>query len=340
MPCEKKQKLEGGVSSCCKKNAAEEDRPCCASEKCCAGQDTAEEAQKKCCAGQGTAEEDRPCCAKEKCCAGQGTAEEDRPCCAKEQCCAGEENIPCCAQGDCCGDWIDEMDSDPAVIAMNMHTLSVLEAKTFPCLPAKFDVLEIGCGGGHLLAELEKKAVRVVGVDCEPQCLENAKTRSQAELILGWWPMVQVEGKFDLVLVTYALHGVAPDSRKAFVDGVLKVMNPGGVLVLADFDTVEGERYKEAFADALASAKSVEVEETNIGDIAGCEDCPSDDEEIELTEEEAKRLQEALDAEEDDEDLTKEELQQIEKAMESGHIMDGDEEDWDASKVFISILRM
>ncbi|KAH0485023.1 MAG: hypothetical protein KVP17_002418 [Porospora cf. gigantea B] len=289
--------------------------------------------------------EGKDCSDRVSCCCKDNAPAENKPCCAQEMCCTdSEEHKPCCAQNECGDDWIDEMDSDPSVIAMNMHTLSVLEAKAFPHLPEKFDVLEIGCGGGHLLAELDKKAGRVVGVDCEPQCLENAKARSQAELVLGWWPKVQVEGEFDLVLVTYAFHGVDPDSRKAFVDGVLKVMKPGGVLILADFDTVEGERYKEAFAAALTAAKSVEVEETDIADIAGCacEDCPCDDEEVELTEEEAKQLQEALDAEDDDDDddLTEEELQQIKKAMELGDLDVGDEEEWDASKVFISILRM
>ena len=93
-------------------------------------------------------------------------------------------------------------------------------------LPPGGRVLDVGCGGGHMLATLARRGVQGTGVDPYP-CGGVLCERLRAEQIGS------LQEKFDLIYTLYALHEFGAPAR--FLTQARQVLRPAGVLVVVDW---------------------------------------------------------------------------------------------------------
>jgi SAM-dependent methyltransferase len=118
-------------------------------------------------------------------------------------------------------------------------------------LPSGGSVLDVGCGGGHMLRALARRSVKGIGVDPRPYGGAPCKRLLAEEIsTLG--------EQFDLIYTLHALHEF--DAPERFPRGAREVLRPGGVLLIMDWvrgaETGVRERYfaTEAVAGWMADA--------------------------------------------------------------------------------------
>ncbi|NIJ11870.1 ubiquinone/menaquinone biosynthesis C-methylase UbiE [Saccharomonospora amisosensis] len=111
------------------------------------------------------------------------------------------------------------------------------DTRQWACAQAEGDVLEVAIGTGLNLPFYPEDA-RLTGIDFSPGMLEYARRRADD---LGRAARLRVEdaqrldfpdASFDTVVSTFALCGI-PDERAAVAE-MVRVLRPGGLLVLAD----------------------------------------------------------------------------------------------------------
>jgi SAM-dependent methyltransferase len=122
-------------------------------------------------------------------------------------------------------------------------------------------VLDAGCGTGRVARELARRGVDVVGVDIDPEMLEEAVRRAPA---LQWQrhdvALVDLRRTFDVVLMAGNLMlFVAPGREPAVVANMARHLVPGGLLV-AGFAVKPGELTVAAYEEICASAGLEAVE--------------------------------------------------------------------------------
>jgi ubiquinone/menaquinone biosynthesis C-methylase UbiE len=119
-------------------------------------------------------------------------------------------------------------------------------------LPAGAVVADVGTGTGFVLRGLLERAAELVGFDESPQMLAVARGNFAA------YPHVQfrqAEGQhlpeadntFDAVFANMYLHH-APDPAAAIVE-MVRILKPGGKLVITDLDTHEEAWMRQAMSD-------------------------------------------------------------------------------------------
>lgn len=115
-------------------------------------------------------------------------------------------------------------------------------------LPAKPNILELGCGAGTpVLRMLLDHGASVVGNDISSKQIELAKTRCpEAELIAGDMAGLSfADEKFDGVAAFYALFHLPREEYKTFLGKIHAWMKPGGYFVFnlatVDQEDIHGE---------------------------------------------------------------------------------------------------
>ena len=119
-------------------------------------------------------------------------------------------------------------------------------------LPAGAVVADVGTGTGFVLRGLLEQAAELVGFDESPQMLDVARSNFAA------YPHVrfrQAEGQhlpeennsFDAVFANMYLHH-APDPAAAIAE-MVRVLKPGGKLLITDLDTHEETWMRQAMSD-------------------------------------------------------------------------------------------
>jgi ubiquinone/menaquinone biosynthesis C-methylase UbiE len=119
-------------------------------------------------------------------------------------------------------------------------------------LPSGAVVADVGTGTGFVLRGLLEEAAELVGFDESPQMLAVARSSFAA------YPRVQfrqAEGQhlpeadntFDAVFANMYLHHV-PDPAAAIVE-MVRILKPGGKLVITDLDTHEEAWMRQAMSD-------------------------------------------------------------------------------------------
>jgi ubiquinone/menaquinone biosynthesis C-methylase UbiE len=103
-------------------------------------------------------------------------------------------------------------------------------------------VLDVGCGTGTLAVAAAREApgVRVTGLDADPSILARARKKAEAaglEIAFdeGMSTTLPYEDEaFDVVLSTLFFHHLPDDAKHQTAAEVVRVLRPGGRLVVAD----------------------------------------------------------------------------------------------------------
>jgi len=107
-----------------------------------------------------------------------------------------------------------------------------------------YRLLEIGCGTGNLtiLAKRLYPAAEATGIDPDPKALAMARKKAQrAGLAIEFQEAFSEQlpfpdASFDRVLSAFMLHHIQPDSKALALREVFRLLEPGGSLLLADFE--------------------------------------------------------------------------------------------------------
>lgn len=110
-------------------------------------------------------------------------------------------------------------------------------------------VLDLGCGTGHLTAELAARGARVVGLDNDPVMIERARRSYPAlEFVHGDAASFRFAEPFDAVFSNAALHWVTRAADAAACIGA--ALRPGGRFVAE----LGGKGNVQAIVSALTAA--------------------------------------------------------------------------------------
>lgn len=104
-------------------------------------------------------------------------------------------------------------------------------------------VLDVGCGTGTLAigARAAAPGAHVVGLDPDPAVLERARAKARSagaevELVEGSATKLPFdEASFDVALSSLVFHHLADEAKHDAAAEIVRVLRPGGRLVLADF---------------------------------------------------------------------------------------------------------
>ncbi len=91
-------------------------------------------------------------------------------------------------------------------------------------------ILDLGCGTGHLTAEIAAKGAIVMGVDRSDDMIAEAKQKYPGiQFQVADGTALRFAGEFDAIFSNAALHWIL--DAEAVVRGVAKALKPGGRLV-------------------------------------------------------------------------------------------------------------
>lgn len=105
--------------------------------------------------------------------------------------------------------------------------------------PSKgMSILDVGCGTGSHLELYQRYQCHLYGLDLSPSMLTLARERlgDIAQLDLGdATKMPYEDDKFDLVISMLSLHEMFPETRKAVLNEIKRVLKNDGRILLIDF---------------------------------------------------------------------------------------------------------
>ncbi|HVB33334.1 MAG TPA: methyltransferase domain-containing protein [Patescibacteria group bacterium] len=91
-------------------------------------------------------------------------------------------------------------------------------------------ILDVGCGTGHLTAQIAAAGARVTGIDSSPEMIREARRRySDLEFVVADARDFQLDGRFDAVFSNAALHWIREPDRVA--ERIRMALKPGGRFV-------------------------------------------------------------------------------------------------------------
>ena len=132
---------------------------------------------------------------------------------------------------------------DPVVAAMSREQAFKRLAIEHAAIQAGDTVLDLGCGTGTLaiMAHADQPAAAYTGLDADPSILERARAKADAANA----PVTFTDGladelpydqaSFDVVVTTLFFHHLDDPTKRATATEILRVLKPGGRLVVADF---------------------------------------------------------------------------------------------------------
>lgn len=116
--------------------------------------------------------------------------------------------------------------------------------------------LDVGCGTGAQLAIYQARGCEVFGVDLSNSMLNIAQGKLGFEANLQQCDAEYLpfgDGIFDLVHSSLFLHQLNAQDRSAVLSEAMRVMRPGGNLLLVDFHPGGGKTLKGRLSKSLIS---------------------------------------------------------------------------------------
>lgn len=109
-------------------------------------------------------------------------------------------------------------------------------------------VLDLGCGTGTFAIMLARAnpGTEVIGIDADPDIVRMAEEKTAGSAaglvfkIAGAQALPFDQGAFDVVASTLAFHHLPPPVKWAALREALRVLRPGGRLMILDFGRPEG----------------------------------------------------------------------------------------------------
>ncbi len=98
-------------------------------------------------------------------------------------------------------------------------------------IPSQAAILEVGCGAGHVAAELQRRGYRVTGLDSDAEVIAQAKERG-VPVVHASWPAFGI-APVDAVVFTRSLHHIRP--LQTVAGRAREVLNPQGAVLIEDF---------------------------------------------------------------------------------------------------------
>lgn len=146
-------------------------------------------------------------------------------------------------------------------------------------------VLDVGCGTGTLATIIQRRQpnAEVHGVDGDLKILEIARTKAaQAGASITFeralaWELPYPDATFDCVVSSLVFHHLVTDNKLRAAREILRVLRPGGTLLLADFGpprSLPGKaiawalRWFEEAADNLAGRLPGLLVDSGFSDVA------------------------------------------------------------------------
>jgi 2-polyprenyl-3-methyl-5-hydroxy-6-metoxy-1,4-benzoquinol methylase len=99
-------------------------------------------------------------------------------------------------------------------------------------IPLGAEILEVGCGEGHVAGELLKHGYRVTALDSDPEVIARAQARGVPTMVASW-PEFGGSASFDTIVFTRSLHHISP-LREA-IGRARELLKPMGSLLVEDF---------------------------------------------------------------------------------------------------------
>ncbi len=96
------------------------------------------------------------------------------------------------------------------------------------------DVLEVGCGEGHVAAALASHGHRLIAVDADLECVARAQERGVRAS--GSWPEFD-SPPLDAIVFTRSLHHISPLDKA--VERARELLRPMGSLLIEDFASMK-----------------------------------------------------------------------------------------------------
>ena len=121
-------------------------------------------------------------------------------------------------------------------------------------------ILDVGCGTGHLTAEIARHSAKVAGMDASPQMIEKAKsTHPHLEFFVGDVTQFTVDQPYDAIFSNATLHWVkrAQDAAHRIADA----LRQGGRFVAEFGGKGNVQRVSQAMTQALRAAGAPSMEE-------------------------------------------------------------------------------
>lgn len=118
----------------------------------------------------------------------------------------------------------------------------VLEGGIFQC-----NTLEIGCGMGNSAIYLAQQGFEVTGIDISPTAIAVARTNASAKKVVCNFLLADIlsdlkefDQTFDFIFDWSVLHHIFPENRKAYVENINRLLNPGGKYLSVCFSEEDG----------------------------------------------------------------------------------------------------
>lgn len=126
-------------------------------------------------------------------------------------------------------------------------------------------ILEVGCGDAFVVSRTFAESARLnyTGVDMSEHALEYARKNLMQpnraiDLRIGnmFDVVEQLKGKFDLILAGYSLHHFGADRKAILLKRFKPLLKPGGVLIVYDIFTPDGEARAEYLERILTHCRA------------------------------------------------------------------------------------
>ncbi len=141
--------------------------------------------------------------------------------------------------------WASQYDLVTGLLGLGVNRANSRMVVELANIKSGHSVLDVGCGTGNLTltaATYAGPTGRVFGIDASPEMIEVAKRKAAGAPQAATFKVGLIEklefpdATFDVVISRLVIHHLPDDLKRAGFKEMLRVLKPGGHLLIADFD--------------------------------------------------------------------------------------------------------